>query len=446
MNNPTEHIPENKAIPLRIEKAVYGGAGLARLPDGKAVFVPLTLPGELVEARVRGNKRGVAEADVTAIREASTERTAAACKHFGVCGGCSYQHAAYAVQLTMKRDILRETMLRAGVTPPEISVHHAEPWAYRNRIRMHFLRTSGRLQLGYKQRRSHTVFAVDECPVAAPLLVRAAKALCDALTDAAWADNALDAEFFCDAAESALQVAILMKPATAASATEFVAAMERLQKVLPELAGTGVYEQAGDPTAPPRELAGWGAEALNCTVGAHSYRVSRGAFFQVNRFLAAELVELATRECSGALVWDLYAGAGLFSRALAGTFARVVAVESAVPAVRDLQHNLALAGEQHRAIESTTLDFLRRTAAPSSKKPPQLIVLDPPRAGLGAAVCELLAQVGAQEMVYVSCDPVTLSRDIAGLIESGYHVQAMHMVDLFPQTFHMETVTVLRNN
>jgi 23S rRNA (uracil1939-C5)-methyltransferase len=444
MKNSHEHISQSEPLTLRIEKAVYGGAGLARLPDGKAVLVPLTLTGELVEARVHENKRGVAQGEAVTILETAPERTAAKCLHFGVCGGCSYQHATYPAQLAMKRDILSETMVRAGVTPPDITLHSAEPWAYRNRIRMHFVRENGGLRLGYKQRRSHTAFAVKECPITAPLLLRAADALCHACANAVWTDDAIEAEFFCDAAESSLQIAILLKPNVPAG--EFSVAMAALQKAIPELAGAGIYEQAGDPTAPPRELARWGADALTCNVAAHAYRVTRGAFFQVNRFLAAELIELAVQGRSGALVWDLYAGVGLFSLALAENFARVVAVEVAVPAVRDLQHNLALAGEQHRAIENTTLDFLRRTAAPSSKKPPQLIVLDPPRAGLGKAVCELLAQVGAEEMVYVSCDPVTLSRDLAGLIEFGYRVHTMHMVDLFPQTFHLETVTVLRKN
>jgi 23S rRNA (uracil1939-C5)-methyltransferase len=216
--------------------------------------------------------------------------------------------------------------------------------------------------------------------------------------------------------------------------------------MIPALSGAGVYEQAEDVTVAPRELAQWGEGSVPCSVGKLEYRVSRGAFFQVNRFLAERLVHLVSAGRSGALAWDLYAGVGLFSVALAENFARVVAVETAMPAVRDLQHNLALAGEQHRALEYTTLEFLQRTAAPSSKKPPQLIVMDPPRAGLGSAVCSLLAQVGAPEMVYVSCDPVTLSRDLAGLIESGYHLKAVHMVDLFPQTFHLETVAILRRN
>lgn len=425
---------------LRIEKAIYGGTSLARLPNGKAAFVPLTLAGEVVEARVTEQKRGYAQAEATAILKAAPERIAPPCQHYGLCGGCSYQHAEYAAQLAIKRGILEETLQRAGVTAPEISVHHAEPWGYRNRIRMHFTRENGSLRLGYKQRRSNITFAVEECPIATPVLVQAAKALAATLEPFAWAADLTEAEFFCDSMEGSLQIAIHTERNLRVN--DFDAVMTALHASIPQLTGAGLYQQAED--LPPREITQWGADALSYTVGATSYRVTRGAFFQTNRFLAEELVKLVAQERRGELVWDLYAGVGLFSLALAENFARVVAVETATPAVRDLQHNLARIGEQHRAIENTTLDFLKRTATPSSKNPPQLIVLDPPRAGLGMEVCALLAQVGAPEIVYVSCDPVTLARDLAALIESGYQLQPMHMIDLFPQTFHMETVSILR--
>jgi len=433
---------------VRIEKAVYGGDGLARLAGGKTVFVPLTLPGELVDVRVGAEKRGYAQAEATAIVETAPERVAARCRHYGVCGGCSYQHAEYAAQVAMKRSILRDTLERAGVSAPEIALHAGPEWEYRNRVRMHFLRhgcgteqSEAKLRLGYKQRRTNTVFALEECPIAAQLLVRAAERLCATMQDATWADAALEAEFSCDESESALQIAIRVKASTKVSAAELGMMMERME--LKELRGAGVFEETVEGEA-PREIAKWGAEAMQYAVGGREYRVSRGAFFQGNRFLTGKLVKLATEGRSGALAWDLYAGVGLFSVALAEQFERVVAVEVAAAAIGDLQHNLAKAGKQHRAIAQTTLEFLERTASPSSRRPPEVIVMDPPRAGVGAAACKLLAQVGAKELVYVSCDPVTLSRDVAGLIESGYKLHALHLVDLFPQTFHMETVAVLK--
>src|SRR5277367_4993672 len=156
---------------LQIEKSVYGGAGLARA-DGKAIFVPFTLPGEVVEAHVIEDKRSFANADLDAVLEPSLERTNPACEYFGLCGGCQYQHASYAQQIEMKLNILRETLQRARLRSfPEIVPIHAEPFAYRNRIRFHIQREP--FALCYKKRASHANLPVSRCPIAAPLLQRA---------------------------------------------------------------------------------------------------------------------------------------------------------------------------------------------------------------------------------------------------------------------------------
>jgi 23S rRNA (uracil1939-C5)-methyltransferase len=138
------------------------------------------------------------------------------------------------------------------------------------------------------------------------------------------------------------------------------------------------------------------------------------------------------------VAWDLYAGVGLFSAALAARFERVVAVESAPSSVRDLRHNLQ--EKQHRVVANSTLDFLRRAG---KERAPDLVVVDPPRAGLGKEVVKLLAEAHPTHVTYVSCDPATLSRDLKLLLDSGYHLRAMRMVDLFPQTFHLESVATL---
>jgi 23S rRNA (uracil1939-C5)-methyltransferase len=160
----------------------------------------------------------------------------------------------------------------------------------------------------------------------------------------------------------------------------------------------------------------------------------------VNRFLIEELVRVVTAGRKGALVWDLYAGVGLFSQALAEGFEQVVAVEGGEIAARDRAGGLKKRGG--RAVWASTVEFLRD--AVMQRERPELVVMDPPRAGVGAEVCALLARVATEEMVYVSCDPVTLSRDLRMMVDSGYRIKELHLVDLFPQTFHMETVVVLR--
>jgi 23S rRNA (uracil1939-C5)-methyltransferase len=176
---------------------------------------------------------------------------------------------------------------------------------------------------------------------------------------------------------------------------------------------------------------------LNYTAGGESYWVSRGGFFQVNRYMIDPLLELVTHGRSGHLAWDLYAGVGLFSRVLARSFDEVVAVEAAA---EDLMRSFR--GKSRRAVAATTLDFLRQAVL--QRERPDLVVMDPPRAGVGAEACTLLARVQPKEIVYVSCDPVTLGRDLRVMVDSGYRLDELHMVDMFPQTFHQETVVVMR--
>ena len=168
--------------------------------------------------------------------------------------------------------------------------------------------------------------------------------------------------------------------------------------------------------------------------------MSLGSFFQVNRLLVDALAALVVEGREGLLAWDLYAGVGLFARALAAKFERVVAVEAAPFSAADLSHNLE--GTKHKALRLTTRDFLRQQTRGAVVRP-DLIVVDPPRGGLGGEVASLVAKAAAREIVYVSCDPATLARDLNTLVQSGYHLRQIHMVDLFPQTFHMESVVVL---
>ncbi len=197
----------------------------------------------------------------------------------------------------------------------------------------------------------------------------------------------------------------------------------------------------GSGKQPSRLAAHWGESFLTYKAAGFDYRVSLGSFFQVNLRMVDAFVELATADESGELAWDLYAGVGLFSRALAAKFKRVVAVEAAASSAADLRQNLG--GKPHMAVASGTLEFLRQRAREGFVTVPDLILVDPPRTGLGHEVTTLLSQARARRIVYVSCDPATLSRDVHALIQSGYHLQKISLVDLFPQTFHMESVAVL---
>jgi 23S rRNA (uracil1939-C5)-methyltransferase len=444
--------PPSKPQLVEIGKPIYGGAFLTRL-EGKAVFVPLTLPGEQARVLITQSKPGYATAEAEEIVRTAPERVAPACPHFGACGGCHYQHTDYATQLAIKQAILRETLERGGVAVPvEIRVLSGEPqsqsWHYRNRIRLAF-DSSGRL--GYRGRRSHAVVPMRECPIAAPLLVEAALTFADVASGFAPALRPTEIALFCNTSETALLASIF----TASPAKlRFDELAQALHERIPALIGAELVNESrlGEQS---QSIAQWGATSLSYRAAGFDYRVDHGAFFQVNRWLVDALVEQVAADHKGRLAWDLYAGVGLFARRLAAQFDHVVAVESAPSATAALEENLR--GTEATAVKAETLAFLRgiRKAGPSkSTRPglivpdlivPDLIVMDPPRTGLGAETCALLGEIAAPAVVYVSCDPATLARDLRALIGSGYQIQSITLADLFPQTFHMETVVQLRH-
>jgi 23S rRNA (uracil1939-C5)-methyltransferase len=246
---------------------------------------------------------------------------------------------------------------------------------------------------------------------------------------------------FCDAAETMLLASIFT---ASAKKIRFEELAQALHERIPALHGAelAVEGRAGEQ---PRTVAQWGATSLAYRAAGFDYRVDQGAFFQVNRWLVDALAERVTTgrqdTMEGGLAWDLFAGVGLFARRLTQTFERVVAVESAPSATQALAANLE--GTGGTPIRATTLDFLRRD---HKGQRPDLIVVDPPRTGLGAETCALLAEIAAPAVVCVSCDPATLARDLRALIASGYAIQSITLADLFPQTFHLETVVELRRS
>jgi 23S rRNA (uracil1939-C5)-methyltransferase len=461
---------------LRVEKAVYGGAGLARIPAeevpasgsalaGKTVFIPCALPGELVEAHLIDDRRSFSIAELDHVLEPATERVRPQCEYFSVCGGCQYQQASAQYQLQMKLDILRDTLARAHLSPPQalpqsenaliIGATASTPWGYRNRIRLHIARKGApgvdALTLCYRERGSHANLPVTHCPIAAPLLEQAMTAVLRMGKDNSLAQLCDEMEFFTNGEGNQLLVSLwTARPESLKHRIEELLSdfAGHLQSPLPMLTGLGVFS-----LGPPgdRLVGHWGQRSLLYPVSGHAYQVSLGSFFQVNRFLVPDLLRLVVENGSGSsgsgtarsgkLAWDLYAGVGLFTLALSG-FEKVTAVEAAPSSAADLKQNLA--GTPHRAVQSTALDFLRAQSRRKPRVRPDLILLDPPRAGLGKEVCAHLAEIAAPEVVYVSCDPATLARDLQTLLHSGYRLESLHLVDLFPQTFHLESVAVLK--
>jgi 23S rRNA (uracil1939-C5)-methyltransferase len=382
---------------VTVEKLVYGGDGLARL-DGRVIFAPFVLPGELVRVKAEREKPGLVHASMLAILEPAASRVAPPCAVFGRCGGCHYQHAAYEGQLAELRRL-------GKIEPPaEIEVVAGEPWGYRNRVQLQVQK--GRL--GYLEMRSHKMCGIAQCPIASPRINQAIETLNRMLHDPRWPRMVRSLELFTD--ETSVQLNLL---------------------------------ETDRPVA--KRFFDWCAENIDGLVeGALDYnrqfRVSRGSFFQVNRFLLDRLVELAVGDAAGDSAFDLYAGVGLFAPALARRFGQVTAVESGSGAAQDMRFNAERAGLANLRTETRMVEaFLQEV-----ERPADFVLLDPPRAGLGKAVVRRLAELQPRQVALVACDPATLARDLGGLVAAGYRIERMSMVDLFPQTYHLEAIVLLQ--
>jgi 23S rRNA (uracil1939-C5)-methyltransferase len=434
-------VPDATPQLVEITKPLYGGQFLAR-HEGKAVFVPLTLPGEQVRVRITEEKKSYSVAEPVETMHLSADRVEPKCPHFGACGGCNYQHARYEAQLTMKESILRETLTRSGVIPTgRIDLLAAAPWAYRNRIRLGF---DPQGNPGYRGRRSHAIVPIRECPIAAPALVSAAMLIAEVCRSASPAIRLNEVSLFCNHDETAM-LATLFAPSAHKSGFELVC--RDLAERIPALHGIDVVTDASDHQS-ARTLAQWGDSSINYRAGGFDYRVDQGAFFQVNRWLIDALINRVVENHSGSIAWDLFAGVGLFARQLARRFGNVIAVESAPTALAALEANLD--GTTGSAVRATTLEFLRRAVQHGKiadcLATPEFVVVDPPRTGLGPDGTSLLGQVAPKTIVYVSCDPATLGRDLRSLIEAGYSIESIALADLFPQTYHLESIVKLHHS
>jgi 23S rRNA (uracil1939-C5)-methyltransferase len=435
-------------IQLQIEKLVYGSDGMARLPAdergrGKAVFLPFVIPGETVDASLSTTRPGFVRANLQRILTPSPERREPGCPYFTRCGGCHYQHIDYAAQLRYKSEIFRETLRRLAKLELQldITVHSADPWGYRNRTRMR-IRHDPQFALGYFRFGSHALLPVETCPISSPLINQAITAV--------WAlgrENLIPKllhgiQFFANHDDTHLLIEAYVSPGTDANQLQPFAA--ELHQRLAQIAGVAVFatpaiedetlQRAPLTSTHPESSQAIGENSLLYHASGTDYRVSGGSFFQTNRFLIDKLVEIVVTKRTGRAALDLYAGAGLFTQHLARNFDSVLAVEASPHAFSDLRHNVP---HNVKCIRTSTEAFLADRAA---KLAPDLIVLDPPRAGLGETATAALCRMSASHVTYVSCDPATLSRDLRLLLESGYRVEQAHLVDMFPETYHMETV------
>lgn len=432
---------------VKIEKLVYGGEGLAH-SDGATLFVPFVLPGEEAEVTAKERNKKFSRCQMENIVTRSAERIEPECPHFRVCGGCHYQHIPHDLQLRFKEQILRETLRRLGRIDwsDSITLHPSTPFGYRNRAQWkirpveNVARQSARsgknnhlAGIGYFRAGSSILCPVESCAILSPKLASLLEAFRQRITDHTFPQEIQGIEAFADSEDqktllnfSCSSIASRQK----AFAHEFSTSFEGVESILLQKSG-------GDEM----ELSGPGY--LTSTVGGKQFRIGHLSFFQVNRHLVGELARMVCAAAgNGKLAFDLYAGVGLLAAFIADYFVKVQAVEADPAGARDLEINLSKRGN----ISSHNLaadDFLSKHERRHANELPDVVVVDPPRAGLEPSVLRALMGIAPSRIIYVSCDPSTLARDLAQLCAKRYKMAEIHLFDMFPQTYHIETMVRL---
>jgi 23S rRNA (uracil1939-C5)-methyltransferase len=392
----------------------YGGDAIGRLEDGRAVFVPFGLPGERVRVRLTEERRGFARAELVEVLEPSAQRITSRCVHFGLCGGCHYQHLAYKEQLKAKTEILRDQLTRIGriENPPvQEMVASPSPWNYRNHVQFHLTEEG---KLGYVTANTPKVFAISECH------------LPDGSINSFWPQ--LEFEPGMELERISLRSGV---------EDELMLILEAESPEPPELeieAGISVTHVFDENTV---VIAG--NDHVIIRVLDRDFKVSAASFFQVNTAMAGKMVEhiLAGLPVSSSnTLLDVYCGVGLFSAFLAPKCGRVIGIESSPSACEDFSANL----DEFENVE--LYEGLAEDVIPHLNVRPDVVLVDPPRAGLEKRVIDGILKLNPPLVAYVSCDPSTLARDAARLLNSGYRLKQVTPFDLFPQTFHIESISI----
>jgi 23S rRNA (uracil1939-C5)-methyltransferase len=406
---------------LKPASVAHGGAAVAR-EDGKVWLVSYALPGEVVEAEPRGKQGGVAVAAATRVLEASPHRVQAPCPYFGRCGGCQLQHAAYAHQLATKREVVEEAWSRAGLRlPPDVAVLGMDdPWRYRIRGEFEAVAEAGGWRFGFHRMRSHAVLPVESCLIHNERIERALPAFARAADELGLVG---------------LQNLLLTVEPTGPG---LLWRLRVTKKEWPrEAFARRVAELLPDVTLLD--------DAMSLELWDMTFRVRSDTFVQTNYRQMLVLYRTALDMLGagdGERVLDLYAGIGTISVAIARSGASVTAVEENPRAVQLGRLNTRINSARVEYVPGKVEEVLRGVRLGHH----EAVVLDPPRAGCEPAAIAELIRLGTERLVYVSCEPSTHARDVAALVRGGYRVRRAAIVDMFPQTYHIESVALLERS
>lgn len=449
-------VQKNDLIEARVDGQGNGGEGILRV-EGFPLFIPGALPGERVRAKVLKVSKSHGFARMEEVLEGSGQRQDPPCPYFGRCGGCSLQHQQYQAQLDFKTGRVRDCFIRiGGIFDPDVrpAIGMDTPWRYRNKVQMPVGREKGELRVGFYKGRSHEIIDIGACLIQNHPSDRIAAALRRWIAD--FEVPTLDWEE--EITPGAIRHLLIREGRTTGQLLAVVVAtspdvphldqlVDNMRQAVPQLTGLilNVNARVTNRVLGSENRTLWGEEAIEDTIGAVKYRISPHSFFQVNPEMTRQMYDKVA-ELAGLTgsehVLDLYCGAGSIALYLAGRAGFVTGVEIVPEAIGDANYNKALNGISNvEFILGRAEDHIEELM--TQGKIPDLVIVDPPRKGCDES---LLAAIGAsaiQRMIYVSCDPATLARDVKFLAAHGFEPRVIQPYDNFPQTHHIETVVQL---
>ncbi len=409
----------NTTYDIQLEKLTYGGESMGRLPDGRAVFVPFGLPGELVRVELTEDKKNFARGKIIEVVKSAPERIEPKCKHFVTCGGCHYQNLSYANQLQAKAEILIDQLKRIGkIENPPVKPMIASPleWNYRNNVQFHLTAEGA---LGFINSKGNSTFPIEECH------------LPETSIDNFWRE--LQFESNKDVERVSLR---------AGQDEELMVILESENPEAPELeieADVSVVHLFDEHSV---VIAGQDYTTVN--ILGKDFHVSATSFFQVNNAMTEKMVNhlLTCLPVSmSTTLLDIYCGAGLFSKFFAPKCELIIGIEASESACEDFGINLD-EFENVELYEGLAEEVLPGLAGRLDSE--TFMIVDPPRAGIERYALDAILEIKPQIIAYVSCDPSTLARDAARLIGGGYQLVEVTPFDLFPQTYHIESISIFK--
>jgi len=412
---------------LTVTGITHRGEGVGRV-EGQAVFIPYAIPGETVEVEIRERKKNYLRAQLVDVVSASPDRVKPPCPHYYQCGGCTYQHMNYSRQLQLKQQVVQDNLIRIGKLEAEVEpvAGMDNPWRYRNKVEWHISKRDHYYLMGYYAQDSHELLPIETCLLISPEMEALSRHVREHLNDLSLPD----------------QCRVTVRQSSANG--ELMLVFEGTGTGEADVQALADYPGLGSIYCVDREqiIHKCGRASLSEQLAGIDYEISPLAFFQVNHQQAELLVDVVQQFAQvgpADTVLEGYCGIGSLTLPLARKAGRIIGVESYKAAVQDAREN----ARRNRIDNCEFIAGACEKVIPELEERFDVVVLDPPRAGLKKEVIEAVLKSAPQRIIYVSCNPGTLARDLKIFCRDGYAVKKVQPIDMFPQTFHVECVVLM---